>query len=82
MSIQVWHQPESGRIASKLQVARGWDSTFPALSACRRTVRDITKVARYEVPGRAYRWLRQAIQIPIPALWALSVFRRFQMLLE
>jgi hypothetical protein len=33
MSIQVWHQPESGRIASKLQVARGWDSTFPALPA-------------------------------------------------
>jgi hypothetical protein len=82
MSIQVWHQPESGRIASKLQVVRGWDSTFPALPACRRPVRDITKVGRYEVPGRAYRWLRQAIQIPIPALPALSAFRRFQMLLE
>jgi hypothetical protein len=56
MSIQVWHQPESGRIASKLQVARGWDSTFPALPACRRvgvsaSRRDITKVARYEVLG-------------------------------
>ncbi len=36
MSFQVWHQPESGRIASKLQVARGWKPTFPALPACRR----------------------------------------------
>ena len=37
MSIQVWHQPESGRIASKLQVVEMlWDSTFPALPACRR----------------------------------------------
>ncbi len=36
MSIQVWHQPESGRIALKLQVARGSDSTFPALPACRK----------------------------------------------
>jgi len=54
MSIQVWHQPQSGRIASKLQVVemgnaeRGWDSAFPA---CRRPARDITKIARYEVPG-------------------------------
>jgi hypothetical protein len=33
------------------------------------------------MPDR-YRWMRQAIQIPIPALSALSAFRRFQMLLE
>jgi hypothetical protein len=33
------------------------------------------------MPDR-YRWLRQAIQIPIPALSALSALRRFQMLLE
>jgi len=36
------------------------------------------------MPDR-YGWLRQAIQIPIPALSALSAFRRsgvFQMLLE
>jgi hypothetical protein len=42
MSIQVWHQPESGRIISKLQagqmgnVERRWESTFPALPAYRR----------------------------------------------